>query len=577
MDAPNKLKYFLYARKSTESDDRQAASIDDQITEMQRLAQHLNLDVVDIVRESCSAKKPGRPAFNKMIERIHCGEGNAILCWKLNRLARNPIDGGQISWMLQQGLIKQVQTYSSEFKPTDNVIIMQVEFGQANQYIKDLSVDTRRGMRNKARRGWYPSSSLVPGYKHNELLGGDEVVPDENFVLVSELWSKMLTGVYSIPDLKREGDRLGLRNRNGHYYSLNNYRAIFTNEFYCGWFTWRNEDGLEERIRGKHRPMISESDFNLVQMVLGKRGRPTRINKYNFPFRTSHLHCGECGRAITAERKIQVRCTQCRRKFSVRARSDCPKCHADLSDMHSPRLIDRTYYTCARATKGLCPQRSAVEERELEEQIAEALDFITIPKDFHEWAADAIRYLNEQEGTDRDRQLSDLRRRETVLLQRLDQLALMRANEEISAERLARLTDEAERDLSFIRRELDPIHAKAIDWVHIVNRYLTFAETARERFVKGDADEKRTVLEGLSPNLTLKDKKLTISWPEPLLGIRTSYKAMERALEESEPAKRGQKEGLYRGVGPNFEAGLPALHKVRTAIIEMEFRFAPSL
>ena len=124
MDASSTLKYFLYARKSTESDDRQVASIEDQITEMQRLAERLNINVIDIVRESYSAKKPGRPQFNKMIERIHCGEANAILCWKLNRLARNPIDGGQISWMLQQGLIKHIQTYSSEFKPTDNVIIM---------------------------------------------------------------------------------------------------------------------------------------------------------------------------------------------------------------------------------------------------------------------------------------------------------------------------------------------------------------------------------------------------------------------------------------------------------------------
>ena len=247
MDAPSTLKYFLYARKSTESDDRQVASIEDQITEMQRLAQRLNLNVVDIIRESCSAKKPGRPQFNKMIERIHCGEANAILCWKLNRLARNPIDGGQISWMLQQGLVKHIQTYSSEFKPSDNVIIMQVEFGQANQYVKDLSVDTRRGMRNKARRGWYPASHIAPpGYRHSSSFGeAHEIVPDDNFVLMSELWSKMLTGAYSIPDIKREGDRLGLRNRDGHYYSLNNYRAMFTNEFYCGWFTWRTKMGLK--------------------------------------------------------------------------------------------------------------------------------------------------------------------------------------------------------------------------------------------------------------------------------------------------------------------------------------------
>jgi len=152
---------------------------------MHNLAQRLNLNIVDIVRESRSAKKPGRPEFNRMIERIPKGDANAILCWRLNRLARNPIDGGQISWMLQQGVIKHIQTYSSEFKPTDNVIIMQVDLSQATQYVRDLSVDTKRGMRNKARRGWHPSARLVPGYIHKgrELRtaeGGDEIIPGSN-------------------------------------------------------------------------------------------------------------------------------------------------------------------------------------------------------------------------------------------------------------------------------------------------------------------------------------------------------------------------------------------------------------
>ena len=103
----------------------------------------------------------------------------------------------------------------------------------------------------------------------------------------------------------------------------------------------------------------------------------------------------------------------------------------------------------------------------------------------------------------------------------------------------------------------------------------SFAETARERFIQGGAEEKRAVLEGMSPNLTLKDKKLNISWPEPLLGFRISYKAMKRALEESEPAKGGQKEGLFRGVRPDFETGLPGLYKVRTSIMEMRANAIP--
>ena len=105
-------RYFLYLRRSQDAEDRQMASLDDQEAEMRQVAERLGLNVVDVIQESQSAKKPGRPAFNSMLLRIHQGEADGILCWKINRLARNPVDGGQISWMLQQGAIKHIQTFS---------------------------------------------------------------------------------------------------------------------------------------------------------------------------------------------------------------------------------------------------------------------------------------------------------------------------------------------------------------------------------------------------------------------------------------------------------------------------------
>src|SRR3989344_8654721 len=93
----DKIKYFLYARKSSESEDRQMASIESQIVELQKIAREYGLEVADIYSESRSAKEPGRPVFNEMLQDIQAGKANGIICWKLNRLARNPIDGGQIS------------------------------------------------------------------------------------------------------------------------------------------------------------------------------------------------------------------------------------------------------------------------------------------------------------------------------------------------------------------------------------------------------------------------------------------------------------------------------------------------
>ena len=111
MKTPNKIKFFLYARKSSESEDRQVASIESQIAELEKLAKREGLEIIKLFFESKSAKAPGRAVFNEMIERIYKGEAQGILCWKLDRLARNPVDGGNINWMLQQGGIQHIRPF----------------------------------------------------------------------------------------------------------------------------------------------------------------------------------------------------------------------------------------------------------------------------------------------------------------------------------------------------------------------------------------------------------------------------------------------------------------------------------
>ncbi|MDP8258817.1 MAG: recombinase family protein, partial [Candidatus Aadella gelida] len=154
MEKLNKIiNYFIYLRKSSDSEDRQVQSIEAQKRELLAYAKQKNLNILSIFEESKSAKEPGRPVFTEMIGRINKGEANGLLVWKINRLARNPVDGGTISWLLQQNILQNIQTIGQGYFPTDNVIVMAVELGVANQYVRDLSTDTKRGMRERAEKG----------------------------------------------------------------------------------------------------------------------------------------------------------------------------------------------------------------------------------------------------------------------------------------------------------------------------------------------------------------------------------------------------------------------------------------
>src|SRR5207244_597283 len=233
---PTHLKYFLYARKSTESEDRQVASIDSQIDNMKKDAEREQLRIVDVLSEARSAKIPSRTVFNQMITRIHRGEAQGIICWKLDRLARNPVDAGQISWMLQQGLIQHIRTHERDYYPSDNVLMMSVEFGMANQYVRDLSVSVKRGIRDKAKRGWYPVQPPL-GYLNDmrPAKGMRTIVTDlERFALVRKVLDFMLTGAYTVPKLFGIANELGLRTRHEKRLSLSNMYEMLRNPFYYG-------------------------------------------------------------------------------------------------------------------------------------------------------------------------------------------------------------------------------------------------------------------------------------------------------------------------------------------------------
>src|ERR1700679_3741127 len=98
------FKFFIYIRKSTDDKKgkRQVLSLDAQLRELRKLVSQENLVVVSIVEESQTAKEPGRPLFNRMLDRIEAGEANGILIWDIDRLYRNPADDGRVRWLLQR-------------------------------------------------------------------------------------------------------------------------------------------------------------------------------------------------------------------------------------------------------------------------------------------------------------------------------------------------------------------------------------------------------------------------------------------------------------------------------------------
>ena len=148
------LRYCLYARKSTEEDERQAMSIESQVKEMRALAEREGLEVVDERREAHSAKDSGqRPEYNRLIADLKAGTFNAVLTWAPDRLSRNAGDLGALVDLMDQGKLVHIRTFGQRFANSPNEKFLLMILGsQAKLENDNKSVNVKRGLRSRVHR-----------------------------------------------------------------------------------------------------------------------------------------------------------------------------------------------------------------------------------------------------------------------------------------------------------------------------------------------------------------------------------------------------------------------------------------
>lgn len=299
------MRYIIYCRKSTDTEDKQLLSLDAQERELKEIASKYNLEVVQTFRESMSAKNVGRPIFSEMIKMIITKKADAILCWKLDRLARNMIDGGQVIDLLTNGIIKEIKTHEATHTPKDNTILLAVHFGSANQYSRDLSENVKRGMRARVEMGLFPGRPPT-GYLSSN--NRDEkclaVIDEQRGNIIKEVFEKIAYENISARKVYdwfiKEKHFKPISNKT---FSLGNYYLMLHNTFYYGVFEYPKDSG--NWYKGKHEPLITRELFDLVQEKIKEQTLKSDYSSKEFAF-TRLLTCSLCGSGITADKRIKT-------------------------------------------------------------------------------------------------------------------------------------------------------------------------------------------------------------------------------------------------------------------------------
>jgi site-specific DNA recombinase len=343
MDTVAPLKYCLYARKSSESDERQAMSIDSQIKEMTDMAKREGLNVVKVLKESHSAKDSGqREVFNELLAGFDGGDYNSALVWDASRLSRNAGDLGSLVDRMDQSKLVQIRTYSQTFtnNPNEKFLLM-ILCSQAKLENDNRGINVKRGIRAKCEMGWRPGNAPV-GYMNRSFNGVKDIIPDpDRASTITEMFEKAAQG-WSGRRIKTWLDESGFTNKSGKGVAISQVFVILNNNFYHGEFEY--PEGSGKVYQGSHQPLVPKALFEQVQQSRSVPNKAAWGTK-NFAFKEI-FKCGTCGASITAEEKFKLRV-----------------------DGGFNRHV---YYHCTKKVDPSCPERF-INEKDLNSQL---IDFV---------------------------------------------------------------------------------------------------------------------------------------------------------------------------------------------------------
>lgn len=343
------LKYVLYARKSTESEEAQVLSIDSQIKEMLLIANKDNLEIVETKKESHSAKEANqRTVFNEIVEEIKQEKYNGILTWAPDRISRNAGDLGRIVDLMDQGKLKDIRTYGQRFTNSPNEKFLLMILGSQAKLENDNKViNVKRGLRARCEMGLWPCTAPT-GYLNSKNVDKRchvEIDPDRAS-MIKTMFEKVAHENYSGRQLYQWLKDRDFKTKNGKHLTLSNVYILLRNTFYYGKFEYPKGSG--QWFDGIHKPIITKDLFDLVQNNISDHFVKNTGKEFAF---TKMMKCGICGSGITADEKFKK-----------------------LKNGDKNRYV---YYMCTKHNDSRC-KNQIVREEVLIEQLANLMDIIKL-------------------------------------------------------------------------------------------------------------------------------------------------------------------------------------------------------
>ncbi|TSC59595.1 MAG: resolvase domain-containing protein [Parcubacteria group bacterium LiPW_15] len=519
----SEIEFAAYNRKSSEQDERQALSVESQVEKAVEVAERLSINLKDeyILRESKSAKKSGkRSIFEGVIKDIEKGRIQGIITWHADRLSRNAGDAGRLVDLMDEGKLKCIITYQQIFRntPADKQMFT-ITCAQAKMENDNKGENVKRGLAKKRRMGYLPAMAKI-GYMNDKGEKGfrKTLIDEQRFPLVKKLLEMFLTGKYSVRELHKIAvNEMGLttvpRKRiGGKSIKLSALYRALKDPFYAGFFHGKDDEGIIRRyeVNESVPRMVTESQHRKILSLLRRPNMPRSwVYRNDFPYK-KHLKCGDCGGSITAEKKVQMICKECRKKFSLGHKTACPKCGVRIKGPKSGKILNYEYYHCVKKKNPKCPGKNISESEINGFFVQNVVSRLAVSPALRDWCIDSIRVLERREEMYGGKIEENWMNRLQNVQEQRKRLVSAHINGLINKEEFERENDRIEEETATIEAKIGKKGHSTEDLRGIEKKFDLLTEI-RDIIENGSSEEKMEALSILGSNLTLTKKKLSVT------------------------------------------------------------------
>jgi len=482
----NRNRYIIYARKSSEGEERQARSIADQLALVWKRVHKDKLNIVEELTESQTARHPGRPVFEHMINMIEIGKADGIIAYHPDRLARNSVDGGKIMHLLDTGKLTDLQFEHFWFENTpQGLYMLYLAFAQSKFYTDNLSQNVRRGINSRLERGIYPGCAKRGYMNHPKT---HEIIPNpDTFDLVEEMFELYATGDFGFGFLGIAMDEKGLHNNSGGVLSASQVQKMLKDPFYYGHFKYN-----DELYEGIHKPCVTKELYDQVQVVMKNKGKGKTRKKHSHPF-LGFMTCDECGYAITAQ-----------------------------------RTKGHLYYRCSKKSLNGSVQCSQpyLREESLVEQLKAIMDKVAMPLDWIEGFLSKIQEKEKKLESRENGQYSELDAQAEEIQAKISRLADLYIERDISrAEYLARKEELLSQRVALLERRKRLSKTTPRTRLELMKKPLMVLLDWHSGEAGDDYEKLRAFVSEVGSNFKLNSRKLLHDWLSPyeILASRGGY------------------------------------------------------